>query len=169
MAHEKEVTDFQTGEVKRLNNDFVQLYTDKIPVLLDIMRENRTAGNLFLWLIQHMDNRNALVVSQQALSEALGLGRTTVHYAVNFLKERKAMTVLKSGTTNIYVVNAQIAWKSTANGKDYALFDAAVYIASSEQEKPAFKTELTGHAVKKPAKSPKPLRTKKQQPDESRV
>ena len=153
MTHEKEVVDYSTGEVENLNNNFVQLYIDKIPVLLEIMKENRTAGSLFLWLVQHMDKRNALVVSQTALSEALGLARRTLQYSIIYLKEKKALTVLKSGNTNIYAINAQIAWKSTANGKKYALFDAAVYIAESEQEGPLFNAQLVAHAVQKPKKS----------------
>jgi hypothetical protein len=158
MAHEKEVVDFSTGEVEKVNDNFVQLYTDKIPVLLEIMRENRTAGNLFLWLIQHMDKRNALVVSQPALIEALGLSIRTIQYSVNYLKAKKALTILKSGNTNIYVINSQIAWKAKANGKSFALFDAAVYISAAEQEKPIFSTNLVGHAVKKPKKSRLPPR-----------
>ncbi len=153
MTHEKEVVDYSTGEVENVNNNFVQLYIDKIPVLLEIMKENRTAGSLFLWLVQHMDKRNALVVSQTALSEALGLARRTLQYSIIYLKEKKALTVLKSGNTNIYAINAQIAWKSTANGKKYALFDAAVYIAESEQEGPLFNAQLVAHAVQKPKKS----------------
>ena len=153
MTHEKEVVDYSTGEVENLNNNFVQLYIDKIPVLLEIMKENRTAGSLFLWLVQHMDKRNALVVSQTALSEALGLARRTLQYSIIYLKEKKALTVLKSGNTNIYAINAQIAWKSTANGKKYALFDAAVYIAESEQEGPLFNAQLVAHAVQKPKKT----------------
>jgi hypothetical protein len=153
MTHEKEVVDYSTGEVENVNNNFVQLYIDKIPILLEIMKENRTAGSLFLWLVQHMDKRNALVVSQTALSEALGLARRTLQYSIIYLKEKKALTVLKSGNTNIYAINAQIAWKSTANGKKYALFDAAVYIAESEQEGPLFNAQLVAHAVQKPKKS----------------
>lgn len=67
---------------------------------------------------------------------------------------------MKSGSTNIYAVNAQIAWKSDANGKRYALFDAAVYISEAEQDKPLFSTQLVGHAEpkKKPAR-----RTRKQE------
>ncbi len=161
MAHEKEIVDYFTGEVESVNDNFVQLYIDKIPVLLEIMRENRTAGSLFLWLVQHMDKRNALVVSQTALSEALGLARRTVQYSIFYLKDKKALTILKSGNTNIYAINAQIAWKSTANGKKYALFDAAVYIAESEQEGPLFSTDLVGHAVVKKPKKGRSLRTKK--------
>jgi hypothetical protein len=160
MAHEKEVVDYSTGEVEKVNDNFVQLYTDKIPVLLEIMREHRTAGSLFLWLVQHMDKCNALVVSQSALAEALGLARRTVQYSILYLKEKKALTVLKSGNTNIYAMNAQIVWKSKANGKNFALFNAAVYISEDEQDKPLFSTDLVGHAVQKPKKV-WPLHTKK--------
>lgn len=160
MAHEKEIVDYSTGEIEKVNDSFVQLYTDKIPVLLEIMRENHTAGNLFLWLIQHMDKRNALVVSQSALAEALGLAKRTVQYSIIYLKNKKALTVLKSGNTNIYAINVQIAWKSKANGKDFALFDAAVYIAKSEQVGPLFNTELVGHATAKKPRKGSFLRTK---------
>jgi hypothetical protein len=165
MTHEKEVVDYSTGEVENVNDNFVQLYIDKIPVLLEIMRENRTAGSVFLWLVQHMDKRNALVVSQTALSDALELSKRTVQYSILYLKDKKALTILKSGNTNIYAINAQIAWKSTANGKKYALFDAAVYIAESEQEGPLFSTDLVGHAVVKKPKKARPMRTK--QPSEN--
>ena len=36
-------------------------------------KENSTALTIFLWIVKHMDNRNALVVSQQAIAEALQL------------------------------------------------------------------------------------------------
>jgi hypothetical protein len=62
------------------------------------------------------------------------------------LREKKAVDIVKSGSTNIYAVNAQIAWKADANGKRYALFDAAVYISDTEQDKPLFDTQLVGHA-----------------------
>jgi hypothetical protein len=146
MAHEKQVVDYQTGEVETVNDNFVQLYIDKLDLIIEMTGENPTSVKVFTWLLKQMDKRNALVVSQQALAEALGIGRTTVHYAVNYLKEKKAIAVFKSGSTNIYAVNAQIAWKADANGKKYALFDAAVYIADSEQDKPLFDTQLVGHA-----------------------
>ncbi len=160
MAHEKEVTDYETGEVKRVNTGFVQLYEDHIPLLLEMLQENRTAGNLFIWLLKHMDHRNALVVSQLALAQAFGVTDRSIRTAVAYLKEKKAVTILKSGSANIYAVNAQIAWKSDANGKKYALFDAAVYISEYEQDRPLFSTQLVGHAQPKAVKT-KPLRTKK--------
>lgn len=156
--HEKTIVDFETGEVSTLNNNFVQLYLDQIEIITAMNKENPTAVNVFMWLLKHMDKRNALVVSQLALSEALGVSRRTIQYATAYLREKKAVALFKSGNSNIYAVNAQIAWKSDANGKKYALFDAKVYIAELEQEpdRPLFDTQLIGHAV--PKKSRKPAR-----------
>ncbi len=154
MAHEKEITNYQTGEVELVNDKFVQLYVDKLDLIIEMTGENPSAVKVFVWLLQHMDKRNALVVSQEALAEAMGMHRTTIFRCINYLREKKAVETVKSGSTNIYAVNAQIAWKADANGKKYALFNAAVYIAHSEQQenKPLFDTQLVGHAIKKPIK-----------------
>lgn len=157
MAHEKEVTNYHTGEVETVNDNFVQLYVDKLDLIIEMTGENPTAVKIFVWLLQHMDKRNALVVSQQALAEALGVSRMTVHTSTKYLKDKKAVDVYKSGNVSIYAVNAQIAWKADANGKRYALFDAAVYIADSEQDKPLFNTQLVGHAKPRPIKKRKAI------------
>jgi hypothetical protein len=102
-----------------------------------------------------MDNRNALVVSQQTLADTLDLGRTTIHLCTVYLKEKNALTVFKSGNTNVYALNAQIVWQDSAEAKRYAHFDAKVYISEKEQEedKPLFSTQLIGHAIKKEPKN----------------
>ena len=156
MTHEKEIINYHTGEVETVNDNFVQLYVDKLDLIIEMMSENPTATKVFTWLLKQMDKRNALVVSQSALAEALGLAVRTVQYSIVYLKEKKALAILKSGNTNIYAINAQIAWKSDANGKKYALFNAAVYIADSEQDKPLFDTQLVGHA------KPRPIRKQKE-------
>lgn len=149
MQHQIEKVNFSTGEVEEVNANFVQVYIDKLDLIIEMTSENPTAVKVFTWLLKHMDRRNALVVSQQALSEALLVTRQTIHNSIGYLKQKKAIAVFKSGNTNIYAVNAQIAWKSTASGKRYAMFDALVYITEFEQETPLFKTDLIGHAVKK--------------------
>ncbi len=149
MRHEKEVPNLHTGEMETVNSNFVQLYVDKLDLIIEMTGENKTAVQVFTWILQHMDTRNALVVSYSALSEALGISERTAKYAISYLKEKKALAVVKSGNTNIYAVNAQIAWKADARGKKYALFDAAVYISGAEQDKPLFSTQLVGHAQAK--------------------
>jgi DNA-binding transcriptional regulator YhcF (GntR family) len=145
--HEKIVLDENTGELKDRNDNFAQFYIDKMQLITEMIRENPNAASIFIWLIQHMDKRNALVVSQQALAEAHNLHRNTIATCTNYLKEKKAVQVLRSGGSTIYAVNVQIVWKTNANKKRYAMFDAAVYVAESEQDAPLYNTELVGHAV----------------------
>ena len=156
MAHEKDNIDFETGEVRRVNANFVQLYDDHLDLIMLMTKENPTALSIFLWIVKYMDNRNALVVSQQAIAESLGLHKNTVYLAVKYLKEKKALTVLRSSNTNIFAINAQIAWRDTADAKKFAHFDAKVYISESEQHeedgKPLFDTQLVGHIKPRPTK-----------------
>jgi hypothetical protein len=159
LQHEQSRVDYHTGEIEEVNSNFVQIYIDKLDLIMEMTAENTTAVKLFTWLLKHMDKNNALIVSQGALGEALSVTRQTIHNSISYLKAKKAIAVFKSGVTNIYAVNAQIAWKSNALGKRYAMFNAKVYITESEQdenkEKHIFKTDLIGHAVKKKRKASK--------------
>lgn len=161
MAHEIDTVVPETGEVKRVNANFVQFYDDHLDLIMVMTRENPTALSIFLWVIKHMDNRNALVVSQQTIAETLSLHKNTVYLAVKYLKEKKALTILRSSNTNIFAINAQIVWRSTAAAKKFAHFDAKVYISENEQDTPAFDTQLVGHAKARPVKK---MRTSKDKP-----
>lgn len=148
MAHEKDQLDFKTGEIKRVNANFVQLYDDTLDLIMLMTKENPMALQVFLWLVKYMDDRNALVVSQQAIAESLKLHKNTVYLAVKYLKEKSALTVLRSSNTHVYALNAQIVWRDTADAKKFAHFDAKVYLSDSEQEEteqPLFNKELIGH------------------------
>ena len=131
MKHQKDIVDFTTGELKTVNNGFVQLYEDNIDLIIEIANEHPTAIKVFLFLIKNMDEKNALVISQNALSESLNLHRNTIGNSISYLKEKKALDVFKSGNTNIYAVNSQLAWKSNVEGKRYAMVSAKVFITAS--------------------------------------
>lgn len=155
----KVIVDEESGEEKMLNDNFIQFYSKNILLIAEMNKSNSTAVNILLWIIRHMDRKNALVVSQQAISEAMSLHRVTVAKAVKFLQEKKAIAVFKSGNTNIYAVNRHIAWKSQADKKQYALFEANVYIAESEQEIKEYQTPLFGHVEPKRARKRKDVKT----------
>jgi biotin operon repressor len=154
MVHEKDKVDISTGEIKKVNANFFQIYKDNVDLLIEIGQNNKTALNIFLWIAKHMDDRNALVVSQETIAEQLKITTRTVRYAIANLKESKALTILKSGSTNIYALNSKIVWQDDAENKKYAHFTAKVYITEFEQEQPKIKTELFGHAIKKQSKQP---------------
>lgn len=139
--------DYVTGEEVTLNNDFTQLYDNSAGLMIQLA-DNPTAMKLFWWIISHMDRKNALVVSQSALAEQLGCTDRTIRNALSDLKLKNVLTILKSGNTNIYCINANIAWKGNADDKRYAQFEATVFLSASEQEK-QYQTKMVGHAVEK--------------------
>lgn len=114
------------------NKDFVQIYRKHIDDIARLAGENYTAYKLLMLIIKHMDGTNALCVSYKALVEILGISESTVKRAVKYLKENGWVCVLKSGTSNVYVVNDQVAWTSYGTQKAYCKFQANVLLASSE-------------------------------------
>ena len=87
---------------------------------------------ILLFLLEHMDCYNAVVCSYQVICEALDIGRTTASQSIKLLKEKGFIVILKSGTSNVYVVNDDLAWKSWAKNKRYSKFPANVILAASE-------------------------------------
>lgn len=99
-----------------------------------LSRQNHVAAEILWFLIEHSDRYNALVCSSKILEEALNYSRVTIFRAVNFLKDTGFIDVKKSGNTNVFLINSEIAWKSWGTKYKYAEFSAKVLIAESEQE-----------------------------------
>lgn len=99
-----------------------------------LLDKNPKAFKILLFLLDHMDKYNAVMCSYTVIQEALGMGRTTASTAVKLLKEHGFIAVLKSGTSNVYVVNNDLAWNSWGNNVQYCEFPANVIISASEQE-----------------------------------
>lgn len=114
------------------NRDFIQLYRGHIDDVAKLARDNGKAYDLFMLLVKHMDGTNALAVSNIALSELLQVTTRTVQRAVKYLKDNGWVCVLKSGTSNVYIVNPDVAWTSYGNQKQYCKFQANVLLSSSE-------------------------------------
>ena len=114
------------------NRDFIQLYRDHIDDVAKLARDNGKAYDLFMLLVKHMDGTNALAVSNIALSELLQVTTRTVQRAVKYLMDNGWVCVLKSGTSNVYIVNPDVAWTSYGNQKQYCKFQANVLLSSSE-------------------------------------
>ena len=92
-----------------------------------------------------MDGNNALIVSRTALSELLDCPEKTISRAVKYLKENGWICVLKSGTSNVYIVNPDIAWTSYGNQKQYCKFQSNVLLSSTENAEYLNNTKATTH------------------------
>ena len=98
-----------------------------------LIRKSPVAYDVYLFILDKMDQKNALVCSMSVFCEALGFSRQTISKAIKVLKERQFIDVRKSGTTNVYLLNSELAWKSWGNGYKYAEFNANVLLSASDQ------------------------------------
>lgn len=98
-----------------------------------LTKKNHVSAEILWFLIDHSDRYNAIICSSAVLEEALGYSRPTVARAIKFLKDNNFIDIKKSGTTNIYLINKEISWKSWGNNFKYAEFGANVLISENEQ------------------------------------
>lgn len=120
------------GKENRQNKNFVQFYRPFLDEIAQLGSDNPVALKLFMFITKHMDNNNALGVSMNALTEILGYSRQTVSKAVKYLKSEGWLCVLKSGTSNIYILNPSIVWTSYDTQKQYCKFQTNVIVTPSE-------------------------------------
>ena len=95
------------------------------------------AHAILYFLVDQMDEYNAVMCSTKVLEEILGISRQTISKNITLLKENGFIAVLKSGTSNVYTINDKVYWKSWGNKKQYSKFPANVVLSMSEQEKSA--------------------------------
>ena len=139
MALERQIIDTETGEVKSRgslgeNSNFVMLFRNQMSALVELQKAEPKAGALFMFFMEHMDRENALIVSIKTISEILEWSEPTVYRQIKTLKDKNLISIAKSGTSNIYFINSQVAWTTYGNKKEYSKFNANVLISKSEQE-----------------------------------
>lgn len=139
MALERQIVDRDTGEIKSRgslgeNQNFVMLFRNEIGSIVTIQKEDAKAGALFLFFLEHMDRDNALIVSQECMSEILGWSIPTIKRKIQVLKEKNFISTKRTGNSSIYFINANVAWSTYGNKKEYAHFKANVIISKSEQD-----------------------------------
>lgn len=133
LDHIQEVE--QENKVKK-NLNFVQLYKQHLMDLRRLTNKDSNALTILLIMVEKMNKQNALVISQKNLEKITGKSRTTVHRAIKVLKEERFIDVIKIGTANAYVVNANVFWQDDHDRKTkFAIFDATVVASIDEQEK----------------------------------
>lgn len=114
------------------NRNFVQLNRDFMMDVAKLGTEKPSALSVFMFISQNMDGNNALCISMKALEEALGLSRSTLSRAVKYLEKKGWLCILKTGTSNVYIINPDIEWTSWANQKQYCKFQTNVIVSASE-------------------------------------
>jgi len=78
---------------------------------------------------------NGVVMSYAAMAEAMGIAERTTKTAIAALAEAKFIQILKSGKSNVYIINSQVAWQGK-RGARFAAFNADIVVAEKEQVQP---------------------------------
>lgn len=129
--------------------DFYQINKKHSDKLITLALKNPKANALLLFILNNMDGLNALQCSSVVLQEALGMSRTTIYRLTKYLQQNGFIAILKSGTSNVYIVNDDLAWSSWGNNKQYCKFPATVMLSGTENAeflqklKVAKKTKIT--------------------------
>lgn len=113
---------------------WTQFNNEHTKELMWLALKNPKAHAILYFLVDQMDEYNAVMCSYQVIQEVLGIGRTTAHNSIKALKDNGFIAVLKSGTSNVYAINDSVYWKSWGNKKQYSKFPANVVLSLSEQE-----------------------------------
>src|SRR5450830_1396078 len=90
------------------------------------------AMGTLMYMVNRMSRSNALVVSQQAIANELGIKRESVNRAIKHLTDHNFVQVIKAGGASVYVVNSRVAWQGD-RGARYAAFGADVIALETEQ------------------------------------
>lgn len=119
---------------EKKNRNFVQLYRENMPELRWLMQKSGMASSVLFFILEHMDNYNALSCSYTVFEDYFGISKSTVQRAIKLLKDNGFIDVLKMGTSNVYVVNTEIAWSSWDNQKKYAQFEGRMLVSRKENK-----------------------------------
>lgn len=117
------------------NGDFIQFSREYLQNVAQIsLYGNQTALEIFMFICEHMDGYNALMASFQVLTDYTGKSRSTCARAVKWLYDNGFVDILKSGNSNVYIVNQKVAWTSYANQRKYCKFSGNMLISAAENK-----------------------------------
>lgn len=113
---------------------WTQFNNEHTKELMQLAIKYPRAHAILYFLVDQMDNYNAVLCSSRVIEEVLGVSRQTVSKNIKILRELGFLAVLKSGNANVYAVNDKVYWKSWGNNRKYSKFPANVVLAMSEQD-----------------------------------
>jgi len=124
----------EAREEAKKNYNFIQLYKDHMPELRWLMSNHGFANNLLFFILEHMDNRNALACSYTVFEDYFEKSRSTIYRSLKVLEENGFIDVLKMGTSNVYLVNENLAWTDKNTSKKYSKYDGKILVSKKDNK-----------------------------------
>lgn len=129
-------------EKAKRNNNFVMMYREHMPELRWLMKTSGIASSILNFIMEHMDNMNALICSYTVFEDYFEISSSTVKRAIKLLKDSGFIDILKSGTSNVYIVNNNVAWSSWQNQKKYCKFEGKVLVSATENKDYEYRSQF---------------------------
>jgi hypothetical protein len=117
---------------KPKNMGWLQFEKKAAQELQKLALKSPAAMGTLMYMVNTMSRSNALVVSQQAIADALNIKRESVNRAMRYLVEHNFVQVVKAGGATVYIVNSRVFWQGE-RGKRFAAFGADIVAIESEQ------------------------------------
>ena len=95
MSREQRIVDTETGEILssrkiKPNANFVQFYRNEIGSIRELIKDRSQKQLVFSFsCLKKWTKKNALIVSQETLSEYFGISKRTIIRQLNVLKKEK--------------------------------------------------------------------------------
>ncbi|WP_438875741.1 helix-turn-helix domain-containing protein, partial [Bacillus cereus group sp. Bce028] len=98
------------------------------------MANHNFASSLLFFIIEHMDNKNALACSYSTFEDYFGKSKMTIYRGIKVLEENGFLSVLKMGTSNVYLVNEDLAWTDSNDKKKFTKYDGKILVSKKENK-----------------------------------
>jgi len=121
------------GKEKPATYGWLQLEKKAAQELQKLIQASPVAATTLMYMVNNMSRTNALVVSQQAIANAIGSKRESVNRAIRYLTEHHFIQVVKAAGASIYIVNSRVMWQGN-RGARFAAFGADIIAIESEQD-----------------------------------
>lgn len=81
-----------------------------------------------------MDNRNSLVCSYTIFEDYFEKHRSTIYRAIKILQDNGFLDILRVGTSNVYIVNENLAWTDKNTNKRFSKYDGKILVSHTENK-----------------------------------
>ena len=120
------------GKEKPNTYGWLQFEKRGLKELQTLATRSPAAMGTLMYMLNNMSRSNALVVSQKAIANELGLSLKSIGNSIKLLTDHHFIQSIKVGNTSVYVVNSKVAWQGE-RGARYAAFGADVMAIEAEQ------------------------------------
>lgn len=132
--YEQEKKEAEEREKLKKNHNFVMMYREHMPEIRWLMKKSGIASSILNFIMEHMDSKNALLCSHTVLEDYFEVSSSTIKRAIKLLYDNGFLDIIKSGTSNVYIVNEEIAWTSWENQKAFCKFEGNMLISQTENK-----------------------------------